>query len=84
LNEEFVGGDTRDGECFEAQIIYAAINDGAHGFWQCRHGGMVAANCGIRQTLTKGGGNRAAISPPESAKAGRMEGKALKIIRSVA
>ena len=32
LDEQFVRADARDGDGFEAQIVDAAINDGAHGF----------------------------------------------------
>ena len=32
LDEEFMGAEARDGHGFEAQVVHAAINDGAHGF----------------------------------------------------
>ena len=31
LDEEFMGADARDGHGFEAEVVHAAINDGAHG-----------------------------------------------------
>jgi hypothetical protein len=37
LDEEFVRADARDGHGFEAQVIDAAINDGAHGFGDVGH-----------------------------------------------
>jgi hypothetical protein len=38
LDEEFMGADARDGDGFEAQVVDAAINDGAHGFGNVEHG----------------------------------------------
>jgi hypothetical protein len=37
LDEQFVGADARDGHGFEAQVVYAAIDDGAHGFGDVKH-----------------------------------------------
>ena len=37
LDEEFAGGNPRDGDGFEAQVVDAAINDGAHGFGNFEH-----------------------------------------------
>ena len=37
-DEEFVGADGGDGDGFEAQIVDAMIDDGAHGFGDVRHG----------------------------------------------
>jgi hypothetical protein len=36
-----VGADARDRDGFEAQVIDAAIDDGAHGFGDVRHGGIL-------------------------------------------
>ena len=41
LDEEFVGADAGDGDGFEAQVVHAAINDGAHGFGNGGHGGSL-------------------------------------------
>jgi hypothetical protein len=38
LDEEFVGADAGDGDGFEAEVVHAAIDDGAHGFGYVRHG----------------------------------------------
>jgi hypothetical protein len=38
FDEQFVGADARDGDGFEAQVVHAAIDDGAHGFGDVRHG----------------------------------------------
>lgn len=35
--EQFIGADARDRKGFETEIIYAAINDGLHFFWNCEH-----------------------------------------------
>jgi hypothetical protein len=37
LHQQFVGADGRDGDGFEAEVIDAAINDGAHGLWDVGH-----------------------------------------------
>jgi hypothetical protein len=37
LDEQFVGADAGDGDGFEAQVVNAAIDDGAHGFGDVRH-----------------------------------------------
>jgi hypothetical protein len=37
LDEQFIFTDARDGDRFEAQVVDAAINDGAHGFWNGGH-----------------------------------------------
>ena len=37
FDEQFAGADARDGHDFEAQVIYAAIDDGTHGFGNVRH-----------------------------------------------
>ena len=37
-DEQFVRADLRDGNGFEAEVVDAAINDGAHGFGNVRHG----------------------------------------------
>ena len=39
LDEEFMGADARDGDGFEAKVVDAAVNDGAHGFGDNKHGG---------------------------------------------
>jgi len=36
-DEEFVRANVRDGHGFEAQVVDAAINDGAHGFGDGEH-----------------------------------------------
>ena len=38
LDEEFARADGGDGDGFEAEVVDAAINDGAHGFGNVRHG----------------------------------------------
>ncbi len=37
FDEQFVGADARDGDGFEAQVVHAAIDDGAHGFGNIGH-----------------------------------------------
>ncbi len=37
LDEEFMGAEARDGHGFDAQVVDAAINDGAHGLGNVRH-----------------------------------------------
>ena len=44
LDEEFMGANTRDGDGFEAQVIDAAVNDGAHGFGDNEHGGNLTTD----------------------------------------
>ena len=39
-DEEFAGADARDGNGFDAQVVDAAIDDGAHGFGDVRHGAI--------------------------------------------
>ena len=41
LHQQFIGADARDGDGFEAEVVDAAINDGAHGFGDGEHGGKV-------------------------------------------
>ena len=43
-DEEFMGADARDGHGFEAQVIDAAINDGAHGLGDGGHGEILTTN----------------------------------------
>ena len=38
LTSSSFGADARDGDGFEAQVVDAAINDGAHGFGNDEHG----------------------------------------------
>jgi hypothetical protein len=38
FDKQFVGADAGDGDNFEAQVVHAAIDDGAHGFGDVRHG----------------------------------------------
>jgi hypothetical protein len=42
FDEEFVRADARDGDGFEAEVVDAAINDGAHGFGDGGHAGHLA------------------------------------------
>ncbi len=44
LDEQFVRADARNGDNFEAQVVDAAINDGAHGFGDGRHGKHLATD----------------------------------------
>ncbi len=44
LDEQFVRADARDGHGFEAQVVDAAINDGAHGFRDHEHGNHLATD----------------------------------------
>ena len=44
FDEQFVGADARDGDGFEAQVVHAAIDDGAHGFGDVRHGGILTTD----------------------------------------
>jgi hypothetical protein len=48
-DEEFAGADAGDGDGFEAQVVDAAINDGAHGFGDGGHGGSFNAKAQRRQ-----------------------------------
>ncbi len=41
LDQQFIRADARDGDGFEAEIVDAAINDGAHGLWDVEHGEIV-------------------------------------------
>jgi hypothetical protein len=41
FDEQFVGADARDGDGFEAEIVDAAIDDGAHGFGDVGHGNVL-------------------------------------------
>ena len=41
FDEQFVRADARDGDGFEAEIVDAAINDGAHGFGDVGHGELL-------------------------------------------
>jgi hypothetical protein len=38
LHEQFLRADTRDGKSLDAQIVGAAVNNGAHGLGNRRHG----------------------------------------------
>ena len=44
FDEEFVGADGRDGDGFEAEVVDAAIDDGAHGFGDVRHGEILTTD----------------------------------------
>ena len=44
LTSSSFGADARDGDGFEAQVVDAAINDGAHGFGDVEHGGYLATD----------------------------------------
>ncbi len=39
LNQDFAAGDARHGDCFEAKVLQAAIDDGAHGVGNVREHG---------------------------------------------
>ena len=41
LDEQLAGADARDRNGFEAQVVDAAINDGAHGFRDGGHGKLL-------------------------------------------
>jgi hypothetical protein len=42
FDEQFMGADARDRDGLEAQVVHAAIDDGAHGFGNVRHGKVLA------------------------------------------
>ena len=44
LDEQFIRADARDGDGFEAEVVDAAINDGAHGFGYVGHGGNLTTD----------------------------------------
>ena len=41
---EKVGADAGDGDGFEAEVVDAAIDDGAHGFGDVRHGRILTTD----------------------------------------
>ena len=43
LTRSSPGADARDGDGFEAQVVDAAVNDGAHGFGNGEHGRSLTA-----------------------------------------
>ena len=45
-DEEFAGADAGDGDGFEAEVVDAAIDDGAHGFGDAGHGGILTQRRG--------------------------------------
>ena len=49
LDEQFVRAEARDGDGFEAEVVDAAINNGAHGFGDVGHGGIFNAKTRRRQ-----------------------------------
>jgi hypothetical protein len=51
LDEEFVSPDHWDGDGFEAQFIGAAVDGGAHGFWNLKHGSVISAKTRGRKVL---------------------------------
>ena len=38
FDQQVISGNARDGKCFEAEVVHAAINDGLHGFGNGKHG----------------------------------------------
>jgi hypothetical protein len=44
FHQQFIGADARDGDGFEAQVVDAAINDGAHGFRDGGHAEHLATD----------------------------------------
>ena len=45
FHQQFTGADAWDRDVFEAQIVWAAIHDGAHGFGQGKHRGVLTTAC---------------------------------------
>ncbi len=45
LDEQFMGADARDRNVFYAQIVRAAIDDGAHVFGDGKHGRVLTTDC---------------------------------------
>jgi hypothetical protein len=42
FDQQFVCANARDGDGFEAEVVNAAINDGAHGFGDVKHARFLA------------------------------------------
>jgi hypothetical protein len=57
FDQEFVSAKARDGDGFDAEIVGSAVNGGAHGFWDFRHGDLLTQRRGgakERKTTDKG------------------------------
>jgi hypothetical protein len=46
LDKDFVRADARDGQSFKAKVVWAAIDDGAHGFRNFEHANVLAREKG--------------------------------------
>jgi hypothetical protein len=60
-----VGADARDGHGFEAQVVHAAIDDGAHGLGDVRHGETTDTNfTNYHEFFWKGGRRKNLTTDP--------------------
>ena len=44
FDEQFICTDARDRHGFNAQVVHTAIDDGAHGFWNIEHAGILTTD----------------------------------------